>query len=931
MRVKRWIYRIILGKQKQSMSLQDEEHVSDKTMFEQHNAANKVNVEVPNQTLYAKDTVSADQPEDQVNMEVANETEYQQDTTAIQPKATVIANNRSLDVYSDDNDKSEPTSQIVPAPSTEDVLNAFHGFLFPQIAPIRMSTFIILTALTAIPTAGYIIAFTKMGFGKQTFYFLANNFSNLIYPIGGGLTGFAFLLYLFDVHHWSSECGVTLRNICYTILASGMFLVVLFLAGDYPYAPIVLFILLMPFYLAGIRFVFYRHKSTRMFIHWSSGPLFSLSVITTIVWVTWTLVDEKNEWNLGIALSEAAESGCVANFEDYPNCESYYYEGQACFHFDEDLNTLNFNDCEDGEVCRMVYADCYNTFILWVGPFLASLGTLFLSFFASFMRDDGTPDQEASKFVRVWMFLLFAMWVTASLAGAGAGVFTTLASLVLACFAAAAIFIFKAFNMEERKEKTQRVMEKLSEKYGAWSDVFRGLLIVTCTPVFLLYLVVSFLVQRVRVMTFKCYTKPPNTTESLRNITGEYWLTIEGRRIIRVFQSWDTTKVFTYAVYWGLAFMIMNVIVSQYTLVFLSWLIEWTSGLNLGVVTIILVGVGMTMFLLPPVPGVPIYLTLGIVIIPVGREIMGIFWSICYAMGVSLALKLLACTLQQKMIGGLLSNSVGVRQFVGVNSNIIRAMKLVLREPGLGIPKVSILIGGPDWPTSVLCGIMGLRLLPVLVGTLPIVFLILPTLLTGSFTYMADVRDELTGEHEFPWAGTMATVFAALTGLVQFGSMVVAAFYLERVIDEKKDELDLIPIDEEVKLADERDEALRQAYSELSQWEILPSWARFLLCVSLSCMIVTCYMVQLFASYCFRDFQLTDSIETALDGDWKNLTKPLGIAANILLLTSVVLLQIFVSWVNHIARKKCSAQGAIAPEGGETTYDSHRNVGDEDS
>merc|ERR1712127_1153419 len=100
--------------------------------------------------------------------------------------------------------------------------------------------------------------------------------------------------------------------------------------------------------------------------------------------------------------------------------------------------------------------------------------------------------------------------------------------------------------------------------------------------------------------------------------------------------------------------------------------------------------------------------------------------------------------------------------------------------------------GGPDWPTSVLCGIMGLPLLPILVGTLPIIFLIFPTLLTGSFTYMADVRDE-NGENEFAWAGTLATVFTAVTALVQFGSMVVAAYYLEKVMVEKKDELELIP------------------------------------------------------------------------------------------------------------------------------------------
>jgi hypothetical protein len=112
--------------------------------------------------------------------------------------------------------------------------------------------------------------------------------------------------------------------------------------------------------------------------------------------------------------------------------------------------------------------------------------------------------------------------------------------------------------------------------------------------------------------------------------------------------------------------------------------------MNLGVVTGILVLVGLIMFLLPPVPGVPIYLTLGIVIIPVGRETMGVVGSICYALVVSLFLKLFACALQQEAIGGLLKHKVGVRQFVGINSNLIRSMKLVLSRPGLSVAKVSI-------------------------------------------------------------------------------------------------------------------------------------------------------------------------------------------------------------------------------------------------
>lgn len=191
---------------------------------------------------------------------------------------------------------------------------------------------------------------------------------------------------------------------------------------------------------------------------------------------------------------------------------------------------------------------------------------------------------------------------------------------------------------------------------------------------------------------------------------------------------------------------------------------------------------------------------------------------------------------------------------------------------------------------------MGLPLIPILVGTLPIVFLILPTLLTGSFMYMADARVPGTDQLEFPWAGTMATVFAFITAVVQFGSMIVAAYFIERVIEEKKDELDAIPIDQEVRVLEEKTEEHNKAYEEVSVWQTIPFAAQFTLCISLSCMIICCYMVAFFS--CFRDYQLTYTIATNLDGDWLSLVKPLGWVAIGLFTASLIFFFGFRSWAN---------------------------------
>ena len=52
-------------------------------------------------------------------------------------------------------------------------------------------------------------------------------------------------------------------------------------------------------------------------------------------------------------------------------------------------------------------------------------------------------------------------------------------------------------------------------------------------------------------------------------------------------------------------------------------MIEKTAGFGVGAVTAIMCGVGVMMFLLPPVPGVPVYLTLGIVLAAQGNETLG--------------------------------------------------------------------------------------------------------------------------------------------------------------------------------------------------------------------------------------------------------------------------------------------------------------------
>jgi hypothetical protein len=184
-----------------------------------------------------------------------------------------------------------------------------------------------------------------------------------------------------------------------------------------------------------------------------------------------------------------------------------------------------------------------------------------------------------------------------------------------------------------------------------------------------------------------------------------------------------------------------------------------------------------------------------------------------------------------------------------------------------------------------------------MIGTLPIVFLIFPTCLMGALIYLASL-DSDSGNPVIPWAGTAATICASVTAAVQFGSMIVAAYYLERTGKQRQAEIDAIEIDQEVKEADDRDDNMKKCYASVTQWRSISFCMKAVLVSSVVTITASCYMVQFFSSLCFVGHELTDSVSENLEGNVANLFLPLGWAAIGLFSASIVFLQIFIKWGN---------------------------------
>ena len=124
-----------------------------------------------------------------------------------------------------------------------------------------------------------------------------------------------------------------------------------------------------------------------------------------------------------------------------------------------------------------------------------------------------------------------------------------------------------------------------------------------------------------------------------------------------------------------------------------------------------------------------------------------------------------------------------------VNSDFIRSARFVLQKPGLSFGKSIVLCGGPDWPTSVLTGILKLNVFQMLLGSLPVIVFIVPSTALGSFLVMAG--------REGAWEAVslLVTVFALGEQIAfSIGAVVVIqqahAHYAEQIAK--------LPIDEEV-------------------------------------------------------------------------------------------------------------------------------------
>ena len=227
-----------------------------------------------------------------------------------------------------------------------------------------------------------------MGFGEQVYYAIADEFGKYATTLATGLIIFIVLLYMLDADEWNSVAGALLLDISVLAVVAGFVLLVLLLAYQFPYGMICLFALFNPLWLLTVKLLVYKEKSTRVFVSWLSGPLFTISALIGVIWALWVFADPSHQWNKVARITAASYSQCEPNYELYPDCREQNGSNETCFYF-ESIGGRDHIVFPEGcsNSCDGVYDDCMNGFILWVGPVLVSMTMFFLSFFCTFFRE----------------------------------------------------------------------------------------------------------------------------------------------------------------------------------------------------------------------------------------------------------------------------------------------------------------------------------------------------------------------------------------------------------------------------------------------------------------------------------------------------------------------------------------------------------------
>jgi len=473
-------------------------------------------------------------------------------------------------------------------------------------------------------------------------------------------------------------------------------------------------------------------------------------------------------------------------------------------------------------------------------------------------------EKTLRQFLIFVMGLGFCMWLAVSVSGASMRLTGILGALCLMMLLCICVWLYlemgqRAIASTMRKSKIAKTLVGM-----AMSDWSRALTMI-CFNVFIpLALLVNCLNQQVRIK---------------RGLSRDSsWFTDGGRVIVDAMNNWNWANIFIKVNYITMAYYLFCVGVAKFTVVFLSWFNEQLLSVELEIVLVVFFIIGYLMFMCPFIPGIPVYLSSGIVFAARCRDLeIGFGGGIGIAAALSFVLKLSA-VVGQYLIGYLMGKSVRIQKECQVDTVFMKAIQMILEKRGLKPDKISILVGGPDWPTSVLCGILKLNIIQTLIGTLPVIFVSTPVVVAGAFM-VGPNSDTEEQDSENTIFATLTPVMFLISAMAQGFAFLMACYYTQEIAFKYGDEL-AVPRKEHEAVAKltRAEKEFVAAWNETVDWRQLSLSNRRVLAGSSIGFILSGMVFVFLDEACFNTIKVNDSIKApiadgGLDGDAFNVIK----------------------------------------------------------
>jgi hypothetical protein len=432
-----------------------------------------------------------------------------------------------------------------------------------------------------------------------------------------------FVLYLLDVSYWDGRWALVRKYLFAPLGAFGLVVGALAMTSKYAAAPLGIFFVLLAAYtdlLSGL--LHPQHGRAKFFLQLSSN-LGMTAVLMIVMWVVHTFALSRLE-----SVAEGEEAAVTKEDNLWSNKLKAEYKVRL--------------GCSEEESCLAAY-------LIWSAPLVAALACALIGIFARLLGRSLSRDKSFGMIrlvIATTAGMGFLCWSAASIAAGGTGVSDVIFSLVTITTIVLLLMLIAGLGWESLKHSVQSV--PLMQKLGgiAGSDWVKSFMVLVCWLPFLFYLALSALNQLVRVhLGWHPATALHEEVRSSRNVSNPTTaeggaagkgtegtegteggmvhphhatysiLTQVAANQIHILHGWRWSSVLCKTMYWAVGVLSLGVGVTKVVTVFLSWLNSVLSPLPTGVVIGLFYAIGLSMFLNPAIPGVPVYLSGGVIVV----------------------------------------------------------------------------------------------------------------------------------------------------------------------------------------------------------------------------------------------------------------------------------------------------------------------------